>query len=79
MNCDYITIDTCDTCEQHGTGAMLHCNGTPVLFQCRTCQPASYEALARVQVAAWLDGGTAMPGYVVTRENVERFSEAFAA
>lgn len=37
-----LSVSTCDSCKVRGTGAMHHHRGTPVLFQCGVCDPASY-------------------------------------
>jgi hypothetical protein len=66
MDCDHITRNKCDTCDTTSTGVMFHCGGTPVLFLCRTCDPAHYAHHAAVQIDTWLAGGLAMQDYVIS-------------
>lgn len=55
MNC--ITRDNCDTCSATRVPvSVMHHGGTPVLNQCRTCNPQVFESLARRDIDAWLKG-----------------------
>jgi hypothetical protein len=54
-----IETNTCDSCQTSSTGVLFHHNGAPVLFMCRSCDPANYEFQARLQIDAWLAGGVA--------------------
>ena len=40
-------------------GVLYHLRGTPILFQCRSCDPRNFEAQARIDAARWL---LKMPG-----------------
>jgi hypothetical protein len=75
---NFITRSTCDTCNTTSTGVMFHCNGTPVLFQCRTCNPKTYETYAQLQIDTWLRGGLATNDYVVTPEHLRALEESAA-
>ena len=59
MEDDRIITDTCDTCREHAPGVLRHHNGTPVLFNCKTCDPQGFEHVSRRDVEVWLSGGPA--------------------
>ena len=53
---NYITRDKCDSCGQHGWGAMFHHYSTPVMFLCTSCCATTViERLARRDIDAWLN------------------------
>ena len=54
---DFTTIAACDSCNVRGPCRVFHHLGAPVLTQCRHCQPAAYEAIARMEIDWWLAGG----------------------
>jgi hypothetical protein len=54
---DHIATDRCDSCGAKAPGTMFHSYGTPVLFTCKTCDPANFEYHARQQIDNWLAGG----------------------
>ena len=57
MDHDYIASSACDCCRADGPGVLFHdTNGVPVLFECRTCNPAAFERMARRDIADWLRG-----------------------
>lgn len=57
MEHDHIATDTCDTCNATAQGTLFYHLGSPVLFQCRTCDPKSYEQHAQADIDHWLAGG----------------------
>ncbi len=55
INC--IRRDNCDSCNSRRVPvAVFHHNGTPVLNQCRSCNPSVFEAIARRDIDAWRKG-----------------------
>lgn len=55
-NDNYITKCECDSCGAKTLCVLFHCHGTPVLAECRACNPITFESLARQEIAAWLEG-----------------------
>lgn len=47
----------CDSCGATLPGVEFYHNGAPVLQLCKNCDPANFEAQARADIAAWLNGG----------------------
>jgi hypothetical protein len=47
----------CDSCDATLPGVEFHHNGAPVLQVCKACDPANFEAQAREDIDAWLNGG----------------------
>lgn len=45
-----IRSDRCDCCKERAVGVEHVLRGTPVLFQCRTCAPKSFEDAAEALV-----------------------------
>jgi len=56
MTDDYLTVCTCDCCGATTLCVLFHCEGTPVLAECRECQPSAFEAVAREEISTWLGG-----------------------
>jgi hypothetical protein len=54
-----IKTTKCDSCDSELHGVEFYYNGTPVLQQCRKCDPKNFEAQARADIDAWLNGGDA--------------------
>jgi len=56
-----IKTTKCDSiaCNSELPGVEFYHNGTPVLQQCRKCDPKNFEAQARADIDAWLNGGDA--------------------
>ena len=52
-----IKTSKCDSCDATLPGVEFHHNGTPVLQQCRICEPRHFEDQARRDIDAWLAGG----------------------
>ncbi len=46
----------CDSCGQRTAVAVYTHLGTPVLNQCRTCDPVGFDATAQADKDAWLTG-----------------------
>jgi len=48
---DYTAITTCDSCHDRAPCRVFHdALAVPVTTQCRHCEPAAYEAIARVEI-----------------------------
>ena len=46
----------CDSCNRRTAVAVYQHNGTPVLNQCRTCDPKGFDQTAQSDKDAWLSG-----------------------
>lgn len=54
---DSIIKSQCDVCGYDGPVASRHdFNGMPTATTCKTCDPESFEHLARADIDRWLDG-----------------------
>jgi len=54
---DYIKKCTCDGCGTRGLTVFIHdSHGTEVLALCRRCAPGSFDAVARLDIDAWVAG-----------------------
>jgi hypothetical protein len=47
----------CDSCGRKTTVVVYKQFDTPVLEQCKSCDPKGFEAQARADIDAWLKGG----------------------
>jgi hypothetical protein len=53
-----LSSDTCDSCGCKGPTALYHHRGTPVLAQCRRCDPRAWEAAGEYAREQWMSGVT---------------------
>ena len=59
-NENYVTLSkyTCDTCGDEGPTSLYHHRGTPVLSQCRRCDPRAWEWAGERAREQWMAGIT---------------------
>lgn len=63
-----IKTSKCDSCGAIHPGVEFSHNGAPVLQLCKVCDPANFEAQARADIDAWLNGAdTSVFGRGMTR------------
>jgi hypothetical protein len=52
-----IVTDKCDVCGERKLGTLVHDHqNVPVMFQCKDCQPNTFEKQAKNDIEAWLAG-----------------------
>lgn len=54
---NHIKCDRCDSCGQKTSVVVYHHYGTPVLNQCKQCNPYGYKTQAQEDINSWLKGG----------------------
>lgn len=52
-----IATSICDVCGDRAPGVQFNRNDEPFLFACVRCEYQSFEAQARRDIDAWLEGG----------------------
>ena len=53
-NC--IATQECDMCCERKPGVLFHHLGSPVMFECRDCNPKAFETQSRHDIDRWLEG-----------------------
>jgi hypothetical protein len=53
---NHIKCDRCDSCGQKTSVVVYHHYGTPVLNQCKQCNPYGYKTQAQEDINSWLKG-----------------------